>query len=408
MSTPSIAPDALFLVLNCGSSSVKFAVFTADLPATHSTPLWSGKVQGIGTPQAMFSETGIEATLVPLDASAPYQSALQLILARVNRRRADRPLAAVGHRIVHGGSKYFEPVQVDAAVLDDLRSYIPLAPLHQPFALEAVDILMGSHPELPQIACFDTAFHATLPLAEQLLPLDYDYYRRGVRRYGFHGLSYDYLAHVLPRRHGELARGRVIAAHLGSGASLCAMQNGQSVATSMGFSALDGLMMGTRTGSLDPGVVLYLLETEKLTPTQLGLLLYHQAGLLGVSGQSAEPRVLMQLEARQDDTGERARAAMALYVRRIQREIGALAAVLGGVDLLVFTAGVGENSAEVRRRVVASLGFLGPVLNEQANQASAPVISAPESAVCVAVEPTNEEWMIARHMQERLAVTSGA
>ena len=408
MNAAPFSSDALFLVLNCGSSSVKFAVFEAGLPGTHTAPIWGGKVQGIGSPQATFTETGIDTTPVPLDASAPYQSALQLILARVNRRRGDRPLVAVGHRIVHGGSKYFQPVQVNAAVLDDLRSYIPLAPLHQPFALEAVDILMASHPELPQVACFDTAFHATLPLAEQLLPLDYDYYRRGVRRYGFHGLSYDYLAHVLPRRHGELARGRVIAAHLGSGASLCAMQNGQSVATSMGFSALDGLMMGTRTGSLDPGVVLYMLETEKLTPVQLGLALYHQAGLLGVSGQSAEPRVLMQLEARQDDTGERARAAMALYVRRIQREIGALAAVLGGVDLLVFTAGVGENSAEVRRRLVASLGFLGPVLNEQANQASAPVISAPESAVCVAVEPTNEVWMIARHMRERLAVTSGA
>jgi acetate kinase len=262
-----------------------------------------------------------------------------------------------------------------------------------------MSILLQQHPDWPQIACFDTGFHHDLPAVEQALPLPYAFWQHGLRRYGFHGLSYEYMSHVLPERHCDLARGRVIVAHLGSGASLCAMQNLASVATTMGFSALDGLMMNTRTGSLDPGALLYLMEIEKRTLEDVGQILYHQSGLLGVSGISAEPRVIVQHENDAGETGERARLALALYVRRIVREIGALVAVLGGLDLLVFTAGNGEHNAFLRERICRDLGFLGIALDEAANNRHAATISTPSSRVRVAVEPTNEEWIAARHAQ---------
>lgn len=396
------APDAstptsrLVLVLNCGSSSIKFALFDAGASPLPRVPAWNGKVQGIGGPAPTYGETGIAPAPVALDAQQPYHAALAHIRDRVTARLAGSRLAAVAHRVVHGGSKYAAPVRVDAAVLADLRAFVPLAPLHQPFALEAMDALLASEPALPQVACFDTAFHHTLPAVEQMLPLPYAAWERGLRRYGFHGLSYEYLSVALPERHGERARGRTIVAHLGSGASLCAMQGLRSVATTMGFSALDGVMMGTRTGALDPGVVLYLMEVEQLTVAQVGHLLYHESGLLGVSGVSSEPRVLLAAEGRDDEVGERVRAALALYVRRIVREIGALVAVLGGLDLLVFTAGVGEHSVAIRERVCAALGYLGLVLDDAANARHAPWIAAAESRVGVAVEPTNEEWIAAR------------
>jgi acetate kinase len=294
-------------------------------------------------------------------------------------------------------------VRVDAQVLADLKDYIPLAPLHQPFALEAMEILLRERPELPQIACFDTGFHHTLPTVEQLLPLPFAMWERGVRRYGFHGLSYEYMAVALEERHGALARGRTIVAHLGSGASLCALRGLQSLATTMGFSALDGLMMGTRTGALDPGALLYLMEIEKLSLAQVGRVLYHESGLLGVSGLSSEPRVIVRHEDDDGASGERARLALALYVRRIVREIGALAAVLGGLDLLVFTAGVGEHNAFIRERVCRDLAFLGVQIDAAANEADAPVISSEGSRVRVGVEPTNEEWIAARHALRLLA-----
>ncbi|CAN5269549.1 acetate/propionate family kinase [soil metagenome] len=387
----------LVLVLNCGSSSIKFALFDAGQSPLPRTPVWNGKVQGIGGAKATYGETGVEPAPLALDAQQPYHAALAHIHERVLLRLGPRQLAAVAHRVVHGGSKYREPVRVDAAVLADLKTFIPLAPLHQPFALDAIETLLATNPELPQIACFDTAFHHTLPQFEQMLPLPYSAWERGLRRYGFHGLSYEYLSVALPERHGDLARGRVIAAHLGSGASLCGMQGLKSVGTTMGFSALDGLMMGTRTGSLDPGAVLYLMEIEKLSLAQVGHVLYHESGLLGVSGLSAEPRVLLAAESRTDEVGERVRAALALYVRRIVREVGALVAVLGGLDLLVFTAGIGEHSAEIRERVCDELGFLGIMLDGEANASHAPLISSPESRLVVGVEPTNEEWIAARH-----------
>ena len=387
--------DAI-VVLNCGSSSIKFALFDANLRPLPRAPLWSGKVEGIGTDHAAVSTSDTPATSLSLDAAKPYHDALVHIRQRVEHALGDRRLVAVAHRVVHGGAKYFAPVRVDAHVLADLRSYIPLAPLHQPFALEAIEALLHALPDVPQVACFDTAFHHTLPQVESMLPLPYAAWERGLRRYGFHGLSYEYMSIALPERLGDVARGRTIVAHLGSGASLCAMQGLVSVATTMGFSALDGLMMGTRCGALDPGAVLYLMETEHLSPAQVGHVLYHESGLLGVSGLSSDPRDLLPREAED----KRAHAALALYVRRIVREIGALVAVLGGLDLLVFTAGIGEHNAVLRERVVQALGYLGAELDRAANEANASVISITASRVCVAVEPTNEEWVAARHAAE--------
>ncbi|NLG60019.1 MAG: acetate/propionate family kinase [Gammaproteobacteria bacterium] len=392
-----IARGDLVLVLNCGSSSIKFALFDASTDPLPRRPEWNGKVQGIGGPRPDFGETGVAPYPVELDPAHPYRAALDVIRERVLARLDGRRIIAVAHRVVHGGRKYFEPVVVDAAVLADLQSYVPLAPLHQPFALEAIDALLSLAPGLPQVACFDTGFHHTIPDLEQILPLPWDAWQRGLRRYGFHGLSYNYMAEALPGRHGDLARGRVIAAHLGSGASLCAMRELQSVATTMGFSSLDGLMMGTRTGALDPGAVLYLMEIEKLSLEEVGRVLYHESGLLGISGISSEPRVIVRHEDDPGEAGERARMALALYVRRCVREIASLVAVLGGLDLLVFTAGVGEHNAFIRERVCRDLAFLGVELDAAANEAHATVISSASSRVRVAIEPTNEEWIAARH-----------
>ncbi len=390
---------SMILVLNCGSSSIKFALFDASIDPLPRTPVWGGKVQGIGGPTPQLSETGTASIDLALDAVHPHTDALDRIIARVERHLDGAPLSAVAHRVVHGGQKYFQPTRVTQALIDELRELIPLAPLHQPFPLKAMAILLQRHPGLPQIACFDTGFHHDLPAVEQALPLPWNFWQHGLRRYGFHGLSYEYMSQVLPERHGDLARGRVIVAHLGSGASLCAMQNLQSAATTMGFSALDGLMMNTRTGALDPGALLYLMEIEKRTLEEVGQILYHQSGLLGVSGISAEPRVIVQHENDSGETGERARLALALYVRRIVREIGALVAVLGGLDLLVFTAGNGEHNIFLRERICRDLGFLGIRLDADANTRHAATISSTNSPVRVGVEPTNEEWIAARHAQ---------
>ena len=384
--------SAWIAVLNCGSSSIKFALFDASRTPLPRTAPWSGKVEGIGSPQASYQESGAPPEPLVLEAVDPYHAALAHIRERIQARLQGDRLLAVAHRVVHGGAKYFLPTRIDAQVLADLRSYIPLAPLHQPFALEAIEVLLRERPELPQVACFDTAFHHTLPDVEKVLPLPFENWERGVRRYGFHGLSYAFLSIALAERYGEHARGRTLCAHLGSGASLCGMNDLKSVATTMGFSALDGLMMGTRCGSLDPGVVLYLLESERLDAHELGQLLYHRSGLLGVSGISADPRELLPIES----GNERVTLALALYVRRIVREIGALVAVLGGLDLLVFTAGVGEHNAAIRERVCHDLAYLGLELDPVANLANAPIISTPSSSVPVAVEPTNEEWIAAR------------
>jgi len=396
------------LVLNCGSSSIKFALFERASLEAQRQPLWSGKVSGIGSARALLEVGGCSPLPLTLDVQQPSHAALQEVLRQVWQRLGDAPLAAVAHRVVHGGIKYFDPVVVDAAVLDDLRSYIPLAPLHQPFALEAIDALLSKHPELVQVACFDTGFHRSVAAVEQMLALPYSAWERGIRRYGFHGLSYHYLSLALPLRIGPLARGRVLAAHLGSGASLCALHDLQSRATTMGFSALDGLMMGTRCGAIDPGAVIYLMEIEKLTLQQVAHLLYEESGLLGVSGVSADPSVLLPLETQANATGERVRAALDLYVHRIVREAGALIAVLGGLEVLVFTAGIGEHSAPIRERVCAGLSWLGVELDAELNQQNASVISTLQSKVLVVVEPTNEEWIAALQADTRLHAASAA
>jgi acetate kinase len=387
-----------FLVLNCGSSSIKCALFDGSREPLPRRPIWSGRLEGIGSAAARWVQTDREPVALTLERERPYRAALRHLRASVVEQTGGRPPAAVAHRVVHGGSKYTAPVRVDAAVLADLESYVALAPLHQPFALEAIAELLAQAPDLPQIACFDTAFHRTLPEVEQMMALPYALWERGVRRYGFHGLSYEYMSVALPERHGNAARRRTIVAHLGSGASLCAMHRLRSVATTMGFSALDGLMMGTRCGSIDPGVLLHLLEIEKLGVGELAHLLYHESGLLGVSGVSASPKDLLAVES----TNARARAALELYARRVVREVGALAAVLGGLDMLAFTGGIGEHSAVLRERICGALGWLGLDIDPQANRADAPRISTARSRVRVAVEPTNEEWVAASHARRVL------
>jgi len=386
------------LVLNSGSSSIKFALFDASVHPVPRQPQFAGRVEGIGGTGPTLLEADAPPRVLALDAARPYHAALAEVRSCVERRTGQHLPAAIVHRVVHGGDKYTAPVCIDADVLRDLKCYISLAPLHQPYALDAIEALLAEFPSLVQVACFDTAFHRTIPEVEQMLPLPYGYFERGVRRYGFHGLSYEYMAMALAERHGDVAAKRTLVAHLGSGASLCAMRELRSVATTMGFSALDGLMMGTRCGSLDAGVLLRLLEVEKMDLAQLTRLLYKESGLLGVSGISSSPKALLEVE----HTNARARAALALYVRRIVREIGALAAVLGGLDLLAFTAGVGERSPELRKRICDSLGWLGVDLDDDANRAGATTISRRRSRVRVVVEPTNEEWIAALHAQRLL------
>lgn len=403
MGRPAIPAEGPVLALNCGSSSIKFALYPAAASPLPRTPEWAGSVQGIGTDAAWLAMRGLQEERLPAGSATDHGAALRLVVGRLRARPGRRAPALIAHRVVHGGGHFTDPVPLDDAVLAQLDQCATLAPLHQPAALQAIRFMLADYPDVPQVACFDTAFHGTLPELETVLPLPRDARRRGLRRYGFHGLSYDYVARALAARHGDAARGRTIVAHLGNGASLCAMRGLASQATTMGFSALEGLMMGTRTGSIDPGVLLHLLRQEGMAPERLEQLLYRESGLLGVSGISAEPRVIARFEHEEGERGEHARLALALYVRRMVREIGALAAVLGGLDMLAFTAGIGENSALVRGRVCAALEWLGVRLDARANEQNQPLISAPDSRVRVAVEPTNEEWLIATLALECMA-----
>jgi acetate kinase len=300
-------------------------------------------------------------------------------------------IAAVGHRVVHGGEHFAAPVLIDDAILDQLEKLAPLAPLHQPHNIAPIRVISRIAPDIPQVACFDTAFHRTQPPVAQLHALPRDLSATGVKRYGFHGLSYEYIASVLPGIVGDAARGRVVAAHLGNGCSMCAMRDGKSVTTTMGFTALEGLPMGTRSGAIDPGVLLYLLTERGMSVADVSDLLYHRSGLLGVSGVSNDMRKLLASNARE------AAEAIELFVYRINRELGSLVAALGGIDALVFTAGIGEHAAPVRARVCESAGWLGIRLDPAANAAGGPRISAADSPVSAWVVPTNEELMIARH-----------
>ena len=397
--------DAI-LTLNAGSSSIKFALFArgATIP---QQPELVGLLDGIGAvgqPAHFKVRDAAGQTLDDIDldldgtTETPHKKALSFLVDWLRRHQAGWRVAGVGHRVVHGAQKFSLPIVLDAGIVDTLRGFIPLAPLHQPHNLAGIDAMSAAMPGVPQVACFDTAFHRSQPELAQLFALPRAITAQGVRRYGFHGLSYEYIAEVLPQYlDADRARGRVIVAHLGNGASMCAMKDLRSVASTMGFTAVDGLMMGTRTGNLDPGVLLYLMDYRQMDARALTRLLYKESGLLGVSGISQDMRVLL------DSPAAEAREAVDLFCYRVVREIGSLAAALGGLDALVFTGGIGEHGAPVRQQVCAELGWLGLRLDAAANAADASKISTSESRIEVCVIPTNEEWIIARHVAELTA-----
>jgi acetate kinase len=383
---------AVILTFNAGSSSIKFAAFDATGPRQTS-----GELQGIETQPVLVAKDGRGKTLADrrwtLEAGMdPHLAAIKAMMAWLDEHVGLAHLQAVGHRVVHGGPDFARPLLVTDTVLERLEALTPFAPLHQPACLGPIKALRTAYSDLPQIACFDTAFHRTLPPVAWRLAVPRDYGARGVRRYGFHGLSYEHIARRLSRDAPDLARGRVLVAHVGNGASLCAMRAGASIGTTMGFSVLDGLVMGTRCGTLDPGVLLYMMREEKLSPERIEAILYHESGLRGVSGVSSDMR---ELRRQSDDPA--VREALDLYVRRFQEQAGAMIATLQGIDGLVFTGGIGEHDAEFRRDVCAGLGWLGVILDVAANASHRPVISAPESAVAVRVIPADEEASIHRH-----------
>ena len=388
------------LVLNAGSSSLKFTVFE-DRPGSDPVRITAGQVEGLSTAPHLIVRDAAGATLEerrwPDGVTLPHADAVAALIERGPTLLAGRNLAAVGHRVVHGGVEFAEPVRVDGAIVDRLEKLVPLAPLHQPHNLAPIRAIAARAPELPQIACFDTAFHRGQPPLAQAFALPAEITDAGVRRYGFHGLSYEYVAATLPTLDPALARAKVVVAHLGNGASLCAMRDGSSVASTMGLTALDGLPMGTRSGALDPGVLLWLMDERGMDARAIEALLYTRSGLLGVSGVSSDMRKL------RESAEPRAKLAIDLFVYRIGREIGSLAAALGGLDALVFTAGIGENDAALREAVCRDASWLGIELDPAANAARGPRISRVDARVSAWVVATDEELMIARHVQSVLA-----
>ena len=381
------------LVLNAGSSSLKFCVYAR--PQANDWHLESrGQIEGIGASPRILARDADGRTLIDQAPSTPVHDgagALEALAVWLRSMFGGGRVLGVGHRVVHGGARYTGPVIVTGQVLAELHGLIPLAPLHQPHNLAAIEAVSERLPGTPQVACFDTSFHRTQSTLAELIALPDEICQAGVRRYGFHGLSYEYIATALPRMAADIARARVIVAHLGNGASLCALRDGKSVDSSLGFTALDGLCMGTRPGGVDPGVILYLFQNLGLSAPEVETVLYKKSGLLAISGISSDMRDLLA------SSEEKARLAVDYFVYRAAKEIGALAAVLGGVDGLVFTAGIGENSAEIRRRICESSAWLGIKLDAEANARNALRISVAESRVSVWVIPTNEELMIARH-----------
>jgi len=384
-------------VVNAGSSSIKFALYAAE---TSLPLLYRGQVEKIGSEARLKAVNERRETVVERSwklGELDHKGATQEILQLGRQYAADTPVQAVGHRVVHGGMDYATPVKVDAAVLDRLAKLIPLAPLHQPHNLSPIRVIGEAAPQLPQVACFDTAFHRSQPLLAQSFALPREFTAAGVRRYGFHGLSYEYIAARLKETEPTLAKGRVIVAHLGNGASLCAMRDGRSVASTMGFTAVDGLMMGTRTGALDPGVLLYLMDERGMGAREIETLIYSKSGLLGVSGISSDMRTLRGSAAAE------AREAIDLFIYRIVREIGSLASALEGLDGLVFTGGIGENDTATRAEVIAQLGWLGIDLDPERNSAAGGRITADGSRTAALVIATDEERMIARHTMAAIA-----
>ena len=387
-------------VLNSGSSSIQFSLYEAggtqvrvrgQLEAVRTAPHF---VARDAAGQVLAERTWASGT--PLG----HDGALDHIVGYLRGMLGNTPLAAVGHRVVHGGLLYDAPVRIDARVLTQLERFVPLAPLHQPHNLAPIRRLLERAPEVPQVACFDTAFHRTQPEVAQMFGLPREYHDEGVRRFGFHGLSYEFIASQLPAIDAAAARGRTVVMHLGNGASMCALLEGRSIATTMGFTAVDGLLMGTRCGALDPGVVLYLMQEHRMDARAVEKLIYQHSGLLGVSGLSSDMRTLL------GSCEPGARVAIELYVYRIRRELGSLAAALGGLDALVFTGGIGENAAAIRARVCRDAAWLGVELDDEANAANARLLTTPASRVKAWCIATDEEGVIARHTQ-RLAARAG-
>ncbi len=385
------------ITLNAGSSSLKFGLFKAQNPDPF--PICTGMVDRIGADDAFIKAQKQDGAELVNRASATirdHDSALDSVLSLLERQFPSAQIAAVGHRIVHGGPENDRPIALTDDSLKELTALTPFAPLHQPYNLAGARAAIRRFPQAAQVACFDTAFHRHHPWVNDTFALPTEYYDAGVRRYGFHGLSYDYISGYLSQTHPDLHQGRVIVAHLGNGASLCAIHKGKSVGSTMGFSALDGLAMGTRCGQIDPGVILYLLEQRGMEAPEISDLLYKKSGLLGLSGLSNDMRTLEQA-----DTAE-TRRAIEYFTFRARREIGSLAAVLGGLDALVFTGGIGENSALVRAQISSGMEWLGISVDSEANAANAETISEPASRVKVMVVPTNEELVIARAASDLL------
>jgi acetate kinase len=392
------------LVLNAGSSSLKFCVYRR--PEEQSWGLEArGQIEGIGTTPhfSVKSGTGVKVVDQALDASVrDGGGAIDVLAGWLRTQYGGARVRGVGHRVVHGGPNFATPVVVTPQVIEELRRLVPLAPLHQPHNLAAIDAVSARLPDVPQVACFDTSFHRGQPEVATVVPLPRELCGDGVQRYGFHGLSYEYVASVLPTVAPEIAGGRVIVAHLGSGASLCALRAGKSVDSTLSFTALDGLCMGTRPGALDPGVVLYLFQTLGLSAREVESLLYKKSGLLGISGISNDMRDLL------GNTAASAQLAVDYFVYQAAKQIGAMAGALGGVDGLVFTAGIGENSAEIRARICTACAWLGIDLDADANASRQTRITRPGSPVSAWVVPTNEELMIARHTGRLLGLAANA
>jgi acetate kinase len=395
--------DDFALVLNAGSSSLKFCVF--QRPDGERWRLGArGQIEGIGTsPRLSVKDANLRKVAdEQLDTSTVRNGsdAIGALAVWLRSQYAGARVLGVGHRVVHGGAKFTRPVVITPEILAELRELIPLAPLHQPYNLAAIEAVAERLPGVPQVACFDTSFHRDHAEVADLIPLPREICKDGLQRYGFHGLSYEYISSTLPEVAPEIAKGKVIVAHLGSGASLCALNEGKSVDTTMGFTAVEGLCMGTRPGSIDPGAVLYLFQNLGLSVKEVETILYKKSGLIGISGISNDMRDLL---GRAEPA---AKLAVDYFIYRIAKEIGALAAALGGVDALVFTAGIGENSAEIRRRVCEASAWLGTAIDAEANEQKATRISAPQSKISVWVIPTNEELMIALHTGDLLGLRS--
>lgn len=396
--------DGHALVLNAGSSSLKFCVFSRPEHEKWSLAA-QGQVDGIGSAPRFRAKDGVGKVLVEETLSTDVRdgrAAIDVLASWLRSGFSGARVLGVGHRVVHGGNRYSAPVVISKKVLADLYQLVPLAPLQQPYNLAAIEAVGERLPDVSQVACFDTGFHMHHAQVAQVIPLPAEICKGGLRRYGFHGLSYEYIASALPEVAPEIARGRVIVAHLGSGSSLCALKNGKSVDSTMGFTALDGLCMSTRPGALDPGAVLYLFQHLGLSAKEVENILYKKSGLLGISGISKDMRDLLA------SNEPEARLAIDYFVYRAAKEIGALVAVLGGIDGLVFTAGIGENSPDIRRRICEACSWLGVDLNVAANSGKGPRISTQHSKVSAWVIPTNEELTIARHTASLLGLMARA